>query len=99
MKVHATTDIDLSKHAQGTANGWDVVKFPSDSTPGKFYTVDVTHGRCSCLAWIFANKKNNGLKPTCKHLNRLGFKETPNEPLIAEPKKHGVGVTIKQKVK
>lgn len=97
MKVNATTSYDLSKHAKGTANGWDVLKFPSDSTPGKFYTVDVTHGRCSCPAWIFANKRANGLKPTCKHLNRLGFVPIPDAPSVAEPKKVGAKTSIKVK--
>lgn len=99
MKTHATTPFDLSTHAKGTANGWDIVEVPSDSNPNKKYRVDITHGRCSCPAWVFANRRANGLKPTCKHLDRLGFEGVPDEVSIAEPKKHAVGVVIKQKVK
>lgn len=97
MKVHATTNVPYFTKA--TVHGWDIVKVQSDSNPNKHYTVDVTHGRCSCPAWIYSKAQNNGLKPTCKHLKRLHFRGISNEPIIAEPKKQvGVGVKIKEKM-
>lgn len=49
-----------------------VVEVPSKSNPAKNYKVDLTHGRCSCPAWVF--QKGGGRKP-CKHLIELGYKE------------------------
>ena len=87
MKVHAATDNDpRSLNAQGTAFGWDVVQVPA-SKPGKFYTVDVTHGRCSCPAWKFQKVGPGGTRTPCKHLRSLGFKQVmANETTVAEPK-------------
>lgn len=75
MKVHATGSI---KEALPTQYGWDVVKVASKSNPSKLYTVDVTHGRCDCPAWVHA-RAVNGLKPPCKHLRSLGF--VPAQPI------------------
>lgn len=54
-----------------------VVEVPSKSNPDKNYKVDLTHGRCSCPAWVF--QKGGGRKP-CKHLIELGYKEV-SEPV------------------
>lgn len=68
MQVHATTNKVL--FTKPTLNGWDIVLTPSRSNPNKFYTVDVTHGRCSCPGWIF---QKGSVRNPCTHLRALGF--------------------------
>lgn len=82
MQVHATTNKVL--FTKPTVHGWDVVTVPSNSNPDVKYTVDMTHGRCSCPAWKF---QRGGRKP-CKHLRALGFTEVYSDiPAIKEPVK------------
>lgn len=70
---------------QGVA--YDVVEVQSKSNPAKKYVVDLTHGRCSCPAWIF---QKGGERKPCKHLKGLGFVQTYFKPVeIAEPPKVG----------
>lgn len=69
MQVHAASP--LSRYiGTPTANGWDIVEVKSQSNPNKVYRVDMTHGRCSCPAWV-----NSRDKKPCKHLKGLGFKQ------------------------
>ncbi len=68
MQVYAKTNKKL--FVKATAHGWDIVRTPSQSNPDKYYTVDMTHGRCSCPAWIF---QKGGERHPCKHLRKLGF--------------------------
>lgn len=72
MQVHAATERRVSGKA--TANGWDIVEVPS-SSGSKMYRVDLTHGRCSCPAWVFQSNKPGETRPICKHLRDLGFKQ------------------------
>lgn len=82
MQQYAATN--KTYFTKATPHGWDVVKTPSRSTPGKFYTVDVTHGRCSCPAWIF---QKGGQRYPCKHLKALKFfRVVPIEDLKEVPK-------------
>lgn len=85
MQVHATTNKVL--FTKGTEHGWDVVEVRSKSNPDVKYTVDVTHGRCSCPAWKFGKVDANGMRKPCKHLVSLGFKQVMGVPQeVAEPK-------------
>lgn len=68
MKQYATTNRVL--FSKPTAHGWDIVCVKSESNPAKKYIVDLTHGRCSCPAWIY---QKGGERFPCKHLKRLGF--------------------------
>ena len=67
-----------------------VIEVASKSNPNKKYRVDLTHGRCSCPAWIH----QKGDRKPCKHLRDLGYSEIFNPMDIQEPNKTG----IKQKV-
>jgi len=95
MKVHATTNVPYFAHA--TPHGWDTVQVRSKSNPNKFYTVDLTHGRCSCPAWIYSRNKADGLRPTCKHLKGLHFREIMNMPDKSEPIKSKSTQVLKEK--
>lgn len=68
MKQYAATNKVL--FSKPTPHGWDIVTVASESNPNKKYTVDLTHGRCSCPAWIH---QKGGDRQPCKHLRRLGF--------------------------
>lgn len=68
MKVYAETSKVLFSHP--TPNGWDTVQVQSKTNPRVFYTVDLTHGRCSCPSWVFSKTKT-----PCKHLRALGFRQ------------------------
>lgn len=70
MRVYAETNKVL--YTKATPNGWDIVTVHSESNPKITYTVDMTHGRCSCPAWIH---QKGGERKICKHLRRLGFKQ------------------------
>jgi len=93
MQVHATTKRQL--FTKSTEHGWDIVRTPSRSAKGKFYTIDVTHGRCSCPAWIF---QKGGERLPCKHLKALGFTrvvqmdEIKDLPKITEAQKQNAMV-------
>lgn len=71
-------------YTKATPHGWDIVRTPSRSTAGKYYTVDVTNGRCSCPAWIF---QKGGERKPCKHLRALGFTQVIRIADIKEPAK------------
>jgi hypothetical protein len=74
MQVHAVSPLSRVIGSP-TANGWDIVEVKSQSSKtGKVYRVDMTHGRCSCPAWIFQNSKGS-TRAICKHLKALGFKQ------------------------
>ena len=72
MQVHAVTTRKIK--GQPTADGWDIKEVPS-SSGNKVYRVDLTHGRCSCPAWIFQKSKVGETRAICKHLQALGFKQ------------------------
>jgi hypothetical protein len=81
--------------AKASPHGWDIVMVPSDSNPSKFYTIDITHGRCSCPAWIH---QKGGQRYPCKHLQRLGFKYLiqSGDVEVSQPKsKAKVGQKVK----
>ncbi len=61
-----------------------VVEVNSKSNPNKKYRVDLTHGRCSCPAWVF----QKGERQPCKHLRELGFTALLQQEVyeVAEPK-------------
>lgn len=85
MQVHATTNKVL--FTKGTEHGWDVVEVRSKSNPNVRYTVDMTHGRCSCPAWKFGKADANGVRKPCKHLRELGFKQVMTQhDDVVEPK-------------
>jgi len=68
MRQYATTNKVL--FTKPTAHGWDTVEVTSKSNPRVKYTVDMTHGRCSCPAWLY---QKGGERLPCKHLRALGF--------------------------
>jgi hypothetical protein len=68
MRQYAVTNKVL--FSKGTPHGWDTVQVKSSSDPSRTYTVDLTHGRCSCPAWVF---QKGGERKPCKHLRKLGF--------------------------
>lgn len=74
MQVHAVSPLSRVL-GSATANGWDIVEVKSESNPNKKYRVDMTHGRCSCPAWIFQKTKFGETRAICKHLQALGFKQ------------------------
>lgn len=84
MQVYAETNKVL--FTKGTEHGWDTVQVSSRTNPNVKYTVDMTHGRCSCPAWKF---QKGGRRKPCKHLLSLGFKEviTDMDMQVTEPKK------------
>lgn len=85
MKVYAETNKTL--FTKGTEHGWDIVEVTSRSNPNVKYTVDMTHGRCSCPAWKF---QKGGERKPCKHLKALGFKQVMQATdFVAETKKNG----------
>ena len=94
MRVYAQTD--RPPKAMPTANGWDIVEVPSSSGK-KMYRVDVTHGRCSCPAWIM---QKGGERKICKHLRDLGFKQLieASEVNFTEKTSTYVGEKIKVKL-
>jgi hypothetical protein len=93
MKVYAETNKVL--FTKGTAHGWDVVTVRSKSNPNVTYTVDMTHGRCSCPAWKF---QKGGERKPCKHLRALGFKQVMHDTdFVAEPVVNKVKTTVKEK--
>lgn len=64
-----------------------VVEVRSKPNPDKMYRVDLTHGRCSCPAWLF---QKGGERKPCKHLRELGYTQvqsTAPEVVVAEPKR------------
>lgn len=73
MKIYARTSQRLQ--GQATLSGFDILEVPSTSTSGKEYRVDITHGRCSCPAWI----NQSGERKPCKHLIALGFQFVRND--------------------
>jgi len=75
MQVHASSPLSRVLGTP-TAHGWDIVEVKSQSSKtGKTYRVDMTHGRCSCPAWIFQKAKVGETRAICKHLSALGFKQ------------------------
>lgn len=82
MRVYAETNKVL--FTKGTEHGWDIVTVRSKSNPNVTYTVDMTHGRCSCPAWKY---QKGGTRKPCKHLRALGFKEVlgTNPELVEAP--------------
>jgi hypothetical protein len=97
MLVHATTNKVLFTKA--TDNGWDVVQVRSSSNPSKTYTVDMTHGRCSCPAWIFQKTKLGETRATCKHLKKLGFKQLIEAAELDFQEAPKVSIPVTEKVK
>lgn len=94
MQVYAETNRVL--FTKGTEHGWDIVKVKSKSNPNVEYTVDMTHGRCSCPAWKF---QKGGERKPCKHLKALGFKQVMAPVAdIKEPAKGGKIVNYEQEV-
>ena len=81
MRVYAVSPMFPVKVGR---DGKPVVIEVNSMTSSKVYRVDVTYGRCSCLAWIY--QKGGGRKP-CKHLRALGFVEcmdTTMQPQLSE---------------
>lgn len=96
MKVYAKTSKILT--GEPTVHGWDVIRVPSDSNPTKFYTVDITHGRCDCASWRFISK--GGVRKPCKHLKRLGFVAVsgPEMMEIAEPNTSKAKIVVNEEL-
>lgn len=61
-----------------------IVPVRSHSNPNKEYKVDLTHGRCSCPAWIH---QKGGVRKPCKHLRSLGYSEIVEVMDVQEPVK------------
>lgn len=70
MRQYATTHKVL--FTKGTEFGWGICEVKSESNHNVTYRVDMTHGRCSCPAWIH---QSGGERKICKHLRKLGFKQ------------------------
>jgi hypothetical protein len=94
-RIYAVSDRTFPD-AIPTAEGYDIVIYPSDSDPDKAYRVDVTFGRCNCPAWTYQKNPGGGRRP-CKHLQRLGFKQLiAGKPVdINEPPKLKAGQKAK----
>ena len=93
MRVYAQSERAIK--GQPTEYGWDIIEVPSSSGT-KMYRVDVTHGRCSCPAWVM---QKGGERKLCKHLRDLGFKQLIETSDVEFTEKSSTYVGEKIKVK